>query len=111
MKVQRIRLSTNQFSWLVLDNKYLPIKPIQQFLKYQNNIEHSPNTLRAYANHLKLYWEYLEHINKTWTEVTINDFAGFVGWLRISDQRIIYLQEQTSCRRGSMPKPRQSSHL
>lgn len=101
MKIQRIRLSTNQFSWLVLDNKCLPIKPIQQFLKYQNNIEHSPNTLRAYANHLKLYWEYLEHINKAWTEVTINDFASFVGWLRTNNQRIVYLQEQTACRTES----------
>lgn len=101
MKVQRIKLSNNQFSWLVLDNNYLPIKPIQQFLKYQLNIEHSPNTLRAYANHLKLYWEYLEHIDKIWTEIVIEDFASFVGWLRINDPRIIYLNQQTSCRTES----------
>ena len=98
MKVQRIQLGANQFNWLVLDNAYLPIKPIQQFLKYQHDLAHSPNTLRAYANHLKLYWEYLEYIKKPWTEITLNNFASFVSWLRTVNPKILYLHNQTSCR-------------
>ena len=101
MEVQKIQWNVNQFNWIVVDNNSLPIKPIQLFLKYQHNIGRSPNTLRAYANHLKLYWEYLEYINKPWTDVSLNDFANFIGWLRTGNSKLVYLQKQKFCRMGS----------
>ncbi|MFA5960722.1 MAG: hypothetical protein WC785_09415 [Tatlockia sp.] len=59
MKVQKIKLSPYDYSWLVLDNQHLPVKPITEFIRYLNNVDKSPFTVRSYAYHLKLYWEFL----------------------------------------------------
>jgi len=32
MKVQKIKLSSYDYSWLVLDNNHLPVKPIRRRL-------------------------------------------------------------------------------
>ena len=82
MKVQRLKISDTDFTWLVLGNDLLPIKPIQEYIRFLNNLARSPNTVRSYANHLKLYWEYLDFIRKDWKDVKLNDFADFLTWLR-----------------------------
>ncbi len=83
MKVQRITLpNQNQTSWVVLDDAYYPVLPIQSFLTYLNNIERSPNTVRAYAHHLKLFWEYLADRKLNWTAVGVQEMADFINWLR-----------------------------
>lgn len=65
MKVQKIKLSPYEYSWLVLDNKHLPIKPITEFIRYLNNVDKSPFTVRSYAYHLKLYWEFLDRLGQS----------------------------------------------
>lgn len=83
MKVQRVRLpDTDKITWIVLGDDYLPIAPVQQFLDYLTSIERSPNTIKAYAYHLKLYWDFLEDIGKDWTKINVTDLADFVAWLR-----------------------------
>jgi site-specific recombinase XerD len=68
---------------MVLDDEYLPIKPIENFLAYCENIERSPNTIRSYAHHLKLFWEYLRDANLDWKSAnTLDIIADFVAWLR-----------------------------
>jgi len=82
-KVQRAVLpDSNTMAWLVLGNDYLPIEPIQAFLEYLHNLNRSPNTIRSYAYHLKLYWDYLEDYKLVWTEVSITNLADFMLWLR-----------------------------
>jgi site-specific recombinase XerD len=49
---------------------------------YLESIGKSPNTTRAYAHHLKLFWEYLDGAGKDWTAVGLQELAGFVVWLR-----------------------------
>lgn len=103
MKVQKIRLSPYDVSWLVLDDNHLPIKPIMEFIRYLNNIDKSPFTVRSYAHHLKLFWEYLEIKQISWTVINLSSLAGFVGWLRErdKDRRIIDLNEDHAARKGS----------
>lgn len=80
MKLQRIKLAEHRYSWLVLDDRYLPIKPIQEFIRYLENVERSPNTIQAYANHLKLYWEYLLFIGEARRlESTVNTILAAVS--------------------------------
>lgn len=61
MKVQKIKFSPYDYSWLVLDNQHLPVKPITEFIRYLNNVDKSPFTVRSYAYHLKLYWEFFKY--------------------------------------------------
>ena len=48
---------------LVLDANHLPIQPIETFIRYLHYTEKSPHTILSYANHLKLFWEYLDNHN------------------------------------------------
>ena len=35
------------------------VGPVSGFLRYLHRIERSPNTVRAYAHDLKLFWDFL----------------------------------------------------
>ncbi len=42
MKVQRVRIpEKNRITWLVIADDYLPVRPIQQYLTYLENVERS----------------------------------------------------------------------
>ncbi len=99
MKVQRICLIDGHYSWLVLDDNHLPIKPIESFIRYLNHTEKSPNTIQSYANHLKLFWEYLIFRHKDWTQVTVDEFANFVYWLRSHHCNVIFLKNHANIKR------------
>src|ERR1700730_5044583 len=68
--------------WLVLGEDCLPIQPIDEFLTFHDVTGSSPNTIRAYAYHLKLYWEYLTEAEVHWRAATLQDVVNFVAWLR-----------------------------
>ena len=48
MKVQRVRLP-DRVAWLVLDDSYELIQPILSYLKFLQDLDRSPNTIRATA--------------------------------------------------------------
>lgn len=94
MKVQRVRIpDTDRVTWLVLDDNYLPVQPISEYLRYLENIERSPNTVHAYAGHLKLYWEFLRDAKLDWLEVTLEHLASFMHWLRCPEPKVITIQQ------------------
>lgn len=93
MKVQRVLLPrTERFSWLVLDDDYLPIPPILTYLRFLHDLDRSPNTIRSSAHHLKLFWEYLRETHLDWTLVDIAHLAAFITWLRQREPRVIALE-------------------
>jgi integrase len=102
MKVQKIKLNPYDYSWIVLDNNHLPIKPITEFIRYLNNVDKSPFTVRSYAYHLKLYWEFIDAKQLDWTQIKLSGLAAFVGWLReLSEQEamVIDITEDRSARK------------
>ena len=99
MKVQRVQSGEqDRVSWLVIGDDYLPIGPIQDYLTYLEDLERSPHTIRAYAYHLCLFWQYLQHTHCDWTSVGLSELAAFVSWLRQPHTDFISLQEETSRR-------------
>ena len=46
----------------------------------------SPNTIKAYAHDLKDWFCYLSGRGLAWDEVTLEDIASFVAWLRLPPQ-------------------------
>lgn len=104
VKVQRIQIpNSEKITWLVLGNDYLPIEPIREFLTYLRNLERSPNTIRSYAYHLKLYWQYLEESKIDWKEINIAELAD--------KARIEQLREQTEKNKKVSPKQKPSDAL
>ncbi|WP_414590010.1 site-specific integrase [Scytonema sp. PCC 10023] len=93
MKVQKFRFpDSDRVSWLVLDDGYLPIQPIQSYLQYLESLERSPNTIQAYAGHLKLYWEFLRDYSIDWVDISLDKLADFINWLRRADPKVIFIQ-------------------
>ncbi len=99
MKVQRVRLpETERITYLVLDDDYRPIEPILSYLKFLHDLDRSPNTIRACAHHLKLFWEYLRDTRSDWTEVDIAQLAAFISWLRRPEPAVVSLEPQQARR-------------
>lgn len=99
MKVQRVCVGEHQYIWLVLGDDFLPIKPIEVFIRYLHHIEKSPDTIQSYAAHLKLFWEYLQETQKNWQTISIAHFAEFVHWLRTQPHSILNSQNDSTARR------------
>lgn len=99
MKVQRVKIAEHQYIWLVLGADYLPIEPIEVFIRYLHYTEKSPDTIQSYASHLKLFWQYLGVSQKNWQSITITDFAEFVHWLRSQAHNVFHLKNNLDTRR------------
>lgn len=83
MKVQKAIISERgSIFWLVVDDEFIPIPPITDYLAHLKNVERSPNTLRAYAHHLRLFWEFLEERTLDWKAVGLRELSDFISWLR-----------------------------
>jgi integrase/recombinase XerD len=90
MKVQRVRLpGTDCVAWLVLDDSYIPIQPLLSYLTFLQDLDRSPNTIRATAHRLKLFWEYLRDEHLCWKEMDVAQLAAFIPWLRRIDPQMI----------------------
>lgn len=99
MKVQRARLpETHRSTWMVLDENYLPIQPISTFLKFCENLGRSPYTVRTWAHHLKLFWEFLQDEHVAWTDITVAHLATFVSWLRRPPTEVVSIAYQVARR-------------
>ena len=75
---------TNEIVWVMLDEDYQLLEPIQRYLTYLSTSK-SLNTVEAYAYDLKSWWEFLELKSLDWREVQLDDVTNFAHWLRIGD--------------------------
>lgn len=75
-------LSGGERTWTVLGRDHLPIVAAEEYLEYLRVQRASPNTVKSYARALALWWEYLEQFELGWDAVTLEDFGGFLPWLR-----------------------------
>lgn len=98
MKVQRIRFETDQVSWIVLDDDYVPVQPILSYLTFLDDLDRSPNTRRATAYRLKLFWEYLRDEHLCWEEIDIARLAAFITWLRRLEADVISIEHRPARR-------------
>lgn len=99
MKVQKgILPDSNHPIWMVLDDNYLPIEPIQKYLHYLDSLERSPNTIQTYAYNLKLFWEFLRDSRLDWLEVNLEELSNFIHWLRNPSKNVLSIEPQVSQR-------------
>ena len=84
MRVQRVVMPGSGLeSWTVLGEDHVPVEPVERFLSYLASVERSPNTVKAYAHDLKDWFTFLASRGLDWRSATVEDVAGFVGWLRL----------------------------
>ena len=91
--------ATGAQSWTVLDDDFEPVEPIEAYLAHLAALERSPNTIRAYAFSLKLFFEFLARRALAWDAAGIEDIAWFLAWLRVPAQGVILLNASAARRR------------
>lgn len=62
-----------------------PVPEVKDFLRFLDNQGKARNTLRLSCYQLQNYYQYLEEAGKDYKEVTIDDIAEFMAWLRNPD--------------------------
>jgi len=83
MKVVKINGKQEQKSlYRVYGNNKLPFTTINIYLIFLENRGRSPNTVRAQAYDLVKYFEYLDKVGKQWMAVKLDDWVGFVQFLK-----------------------------
>ena len=85
-------------SWAVLGEHGVPLEPVESYLSHLAALERSPNTQRAYATSLKLWFEFLGRAGLDWQAVRVEDVAKFVAWLRSPAENVIVLDSGTALR-------------
>ena len=98
MLVQRVLVPGGEESWTLLGDDGEVVEPAERYLAYLAAIERSPNTVRAYAISLKLWFEFLQHAAVSWDEAGVEDVARFVAWLRAPAGNVIVLAGGTGVR-------------
>jgi integrase len=102
MVVQRVVMPvTEAESWTVLGDDGDPVGPIETYLAYLAALERSPNTVRAYATSLRLWFEFLAEIDVGWDGAGVEDLARFVRWLRAPADNVVVRDAGTGRRSAS----------
>ena len=97
--VQRVVMPvTGTVSWTVVDDDFTVVSPAENYLAYLAAIERSPNTVRAYASSLKLWFEFLGAQGLSWDGVGVEAVAAFVVWLRAPADNVV-VSDTTASRR------------
>jgi integrase/recombinase XerD len=92
VRVQRV-LSPNggAESWTLIGGDLRPVAPVEEYLAWLSRIERSPNTVRAYAQDLKAFWEFLTARALEWDRVTLEQLGLFTAWLRQPADNVVLL--------------------
>ena len=99
MLVQRVLMpGSGRESWTLLGDDGEVVEPAERYLAYLAAIERSPNTVRAYAVSLKLWFEFLQHTAVSWDQAGVEDVARFVAWLRAPAGNVIVLADGSGVR-------------
>ena len=99
MRVQRVVAPVSgAVSWTVVDESFEPVGPAEAYLAHLEAIERSPNTVRAYASSLKLWFEDLARRSVAWDAVGLDDVGRFVDWLRSPADGVIVIDPGVSRR-------------
>src|SRR4051812_40719448 len=102
MRVQRVLLPDGGAeSWTVIGDDRRPVAPVESYLAWLWRIERSPNTVRAYAQDLKTFWEFLGARGLAWDRLSLEQLGLFVGWLRQPAENVVLLAGAEPRRRAA----------
>ena len=90
MKVQEINTPKGE-RYIVLDNNYKVIPEIKEYLKFLDNLDKAQNTLKNYAQNLKIFYEFLDEEKMNVEDIVKKDdkhpgplqtLSNFIVWLQ-----------------------------
>ena len=78
---------------VLLDNEMRIVKPVYDFLRFQQQKGRAINTLKAYGTDLCLFWTFLKKNDYTYDQVTPQLIAEFIDYLRGGDEMLSLYRE------------------
>ena len=99
-RVQRV-VERGRGSWTVIGTDRRPVQAADRYLAWLTSIEKSPNTVRAYACDLKLFFVFLGARALAWDRVRLETLGEFTAWLRSPAENVIVLEHGTPARTAS----------
>jgi integrase/recombinase XerD len=96
--VQRVLSPAGEESWTVIGRDHRPVPAIESYLAWLTRIERSPNTVRAYAGDLAIYWRFLEARGARWDEPSLESLGEFTAWLRQPADNVVVLPTGSAAR-------------
>lgn len=85
MKVVELKTVDGRIRYYLADDTGIPVTPVLKYLKFKDNAGYARNTLRMHCIHLKHFFTYLGEVGKDYEQVSIDDLAGFLSWLKNPD--------------------------
>lgn len=101
MLVQRLVAPGGAASWTVVDERFEPVEPVESYLAHLQAVERSPNTVRAYASSLCLFFGHLVARGVAWDAVRLDDVGRFVSALRSPAEGVVVIDVGASSRAAS----------
>lgn len=89
---------TGAESWTVVGVDGAPLAPVEDYLAFLASLDRSPNTVRAYATSLKLWFEFLDGTGIGWADAGVNEVVRFVASLRSPAGNVIVLDNGVGVR-------------
>jgi integrase/recombinase XerD len=75
--------------WAVLDAHGVPMADVTALLRHLTAIERSPNTVKAYASDLALFFTFTDAHQVMWTAVNNEWLGKFIAWMRTPSERLV----------------------
>ena len=82
MKTVKCKTPEGKTRYYLADDAGVPVQAVMKYLKYRDNQGKARNTLRLNCYQLQNYFTYLAEVGISYDQVTIDDIAGFMAWLR-----------------------------
>lgn len=82
MAVRQRAVLGDEVTYVVLDRQWCVVEPVEAYLEHLRQEHYSPNTVRAYAGGLALWWSVLEDRGQDWRAVAVEDLARFIRRVR-----------------------------
>jgi integrase/recombinase XerD len=101
LRAERVVAPSGRVGWTVVDAVGVAVAPVEAFLRYRFDCDASPNTLRAYAHDLKLFFGFLAERSLGWRELSPAELGEFVAWLRRPAGNVLLLPGMPPARAAS----------
>lgn len=92
-------INAERMTVVLLDNDMRIIKPVYDFLKFQQLKSRAYNTLLANGRDLCLFWTFLEKNGYSYDQVTPRMIADFIDFLRAGDDILALYKESSRSNR------------
>lgn len=103
MRVEKVLTLDNKERYMLIGFDGEPVLPVLKYLKFKDNSGSARNSLRAYCQHLKLFFEFLSQANLDYKNVGIDEMAAFLRWLQnpYADLKVTSVQSIESPRKAT----------